>query len=122
AGAGETFIVFANGNKVQGGKEWLRLLFSQEGARFFSEATKSPTVVTGAAEGLDLGTAFASAQAAIDASGEDRLNSRYTGLYPDLNGATQTAFSELLTGAKTAEAVSADPQELTDQLRAADST
>lgn len=121
AGAGETFIVFANGNNVQGGKEWLRLLFSQEGARFFSEATKSPTVVTGAAEGLDLGTAFASAQAAIDASGEDRLNSRYTGLYPDLNEATQTAFSELLTGAKTAEEISADLQSLTDELREDDS-
>ena len=117
AGAGETFIVFAQGKNVQGGKEWLRLLFSQEGAKFFSEATKSPTAVAGAADGLDLGTAFASAQAAIDASGEDRLLSRYTGLYPDLNEAVNTSFSELLTGQKTADEVIATLQELTDQLR-----
>ncbi len=121
AGAGETFIVFAQGKNVAGGKEWLRLLFSQEGARFFSEATKSPSSVTGAADGLDLGTAFASAQAAIDAAGEDRLLSRYTGLYADMNEATQLAFSELLTGQKDADGVIADLQALTDQIREDDS-
>ena len=47
------------GQNVQGGKEWLRLLFSKEGGRFFAESTKSLTVVNGAGEGLDLGTAFA---------------------------------------------------------------
>ncbi len=117
AGAGETFIVFAQGKNVQGGKEWLRLLFSQEGARFFSEATKSPTVVTGASEGLDLGSAFASAQAAIDASGENRLLSRYAGLYPDLNEAANKAFSDLLTGNKSADDIITELQELTDKLR-----
>lgn len=117
AGAGETFIVFANGNNVQGGKEWLRLLFSQEGATFFSEATSSPTVVIGAAEGVDLGTAYGSAKAVMDAAGENRLVSRYAGLYPDLNEAANTAFSDLLTGQKSADDVIAELQELTDQLR-----
>ena len=51
------------GLNVQGGKEWLRLLFSKEGAPFFSETTSAHTVID-AAEGLDLGTAFASAQEA----------------------------------------------------------
>ena len=121
AGAGETFIVFANGKNVQGGKEWLRLLFSLEGARFFSEVALSPTVVTGSADGLELGSAFASAKAAIDASGEDRVLSRYTGLYPDLDEATKAAFSELLTGQKSAEEVSADLQAMADKIREDDS-
>jgi N-acetylglucosamine transport system substrate-binding protein len=121
AGAGETFIVFAQGKNVQGGKEWLRLLFSKEGAAFFSEATHSPTAVIGAAEGLDLGSAFASAQAAIDAAGENRMMSRYTGLYPDLNEAANTAFSELLTGQKTSDEMIAELQALTDELREDDS-
>lgn len=121
AGAGETFIVFAQGKNVQGGKEWLRLLFSKEGAAFFSEATHSPTAVVGAAEGLDLGPAFASAQAAIDAAGENRMMSRYTGLYPDLNEAANTAFSELLTGQTTSDEMIARLQELTDKLREDDS-
>ena len=53
----------AQAKNVKGGMEWLRLLFSVSGARFFSENTKSLTVVNGSGDGLDLGTAFASAQA-----------------------------------------------------------
>lgn len=117
AGAGEVFIVFANGKNAQGGKEWLRLLFSQEGATFFAEATSSPTAIIGAGEGVELSPAFASAQAAIDASGNDRMNSRVFGLYPDLDEASKTAFSELLTGQKTSDEIIADLQAMTDDLR-----
>src|SRR5690606_8410366 len=84
AAAGEDFIVFANGKNVQGGKEYLRMLFSQEGARFFSEATKSLTVVEGAAEGLDLGSAFASVQDAIANAGGNTFVAGYAGWYADL--------------------------------------
>ena len=37
AWAGENFHVSEHGKNVQGGKEWLRMLFSKEGARFFSD-------------------------------------------------------------------------------------
>lgn len=121
AGAGEVFIVFANGKNVQGGKEWLRLLFSKEGAAFFAEATSSPTAIIGAGEGIELSPAFASAQAAIDASGDNRLNTRIFGLYPDIDEASKTAFSELLTGQKTSDEIIADLQALTDEIRNDDS-
>ena len=85
ASAGEDFIVFANGANPQGGKEYLRMLFSQEGARFFSEATKSLTAVIGAAEGLDLGTAFASVEQAIANAGENTFVANYGGWYADLD-------------------------------------
>lgn len=117
ASAGQNLIVFEQAKNPQGGKEWLRLLFSQEGARFFSEVTHSPTVVIGAADDLDLGSAFASAKTAIEASGENRLSSRYAALYPDLSEASNTAFSELLTGGKSVDEVIEELQALTDQIR-----
>lgn len=117
ASAGEDFIVFANGKNVQGGKEWLRLLFSLEGARFFSEVTKSLTAVEGAAEGLELGTAFASVQEAIAAAGTDIFVPRWPGFYEDLSEASETEFSKLMTGQATSDEVIATLQALTDQLR-----
>ncbi len=117
ASAGEDFIVFAQGKNVQGGKEYLRMLFSQEGARFFSEATKSLTVVNGSADDLDLGTAFKSVQDAIAAAGENTFVARYAGWYADLNEETQLQFGNLLTGQATAEEVSQSLQEFTNELR-----
>jgi N-acetylglucosamine transport system substrate-binding protein len=117
AAAGEDFIVFSQGANVQGGKEYLRMLFSQEGARFFSEATKSLTVVTGAAEGLDLGTAFASVEEAIAAAGENTFVARYGGWYADLDEEVQVQFNLLMTGQATPEEVSQALQALTDEIR-----
>lgn len=117
AAAGEDFIVFANGANVQGGKEYLRMLFSQEGARFFSEATKSLTAVEGAAEGLDLGTAFASVQEAIANAGENTFVPRYAGWYADLDEESRLQFGMLLTGETTAEEMSESLQQFTNDLR-----
>ncbi len=65
--------------------EWLRLLFSQEGGRFFAEDTKSLSVVLGSGDGLDLGTAFASTQQAITNAGANTFpNPSYQGWYKDL--------------------------------------
>jgi N-acetylglucosamine transport system substrate-binding protein len=117
AAAGEDFIVFAQGKNVQGGKEYLRMLFSQEGARFFSEATKSLTAVIGAAEGLDLGTAFKSVEEAIAAAGDNQFVARYGAWYADLNEESTLQFGNLVTGQATAEEVSQALQALTDELR-----
>ena len=117
ASAGEDFIVFSQGNNVQGGKEYLRMLFSQEGARFFTEATGSLTVVSGAAEGLDLSTATQSVQAAIEAAGANTFVAQFGTWYADLDEETQNQFSLLMTGQATPEEVSSALQELTDELR-----
>jgi N-acetylglucosamine transport system substrate-binding protein len=117
ASAGEDFIVFSKGKNVQGGKEYLRLLFSQEGARFFSEATKSLTAVKGSAEGLELGTAFQSVQDVIDAAGENVFVPRWPAWYPDLDELSRSIFSELMTGKKSSDEVIAELQALTDQIR-----
>jgi N-acetylglucosamine transport system substrate-binding protein len=85
AAAGEKFIVPAQGKNVQGGKEWLRLLFSMESSRFFAEATKSITATAGSGEGLDLGTAFASVNAVIANAGTNAFpRASYGDWYKDL--------------------------------------
>jgi N-acetylglucosamine transport system substrate-binding protein len=117
ASAGEDFIVFSQGVNVQGGKEWLRLLFSLEGGRFFSEATKSLTVVTGSADGLDLGTAFASVSDAITNAGDNTFVSRWGGWYADLDELSQTSFNELMTGVTTPDELIAVMQAKTDEIR-----
>ncbi len=117
AAAGEDFIVFSQANNVQGGKEYLRMLFSQEGARFFSEATRSLTVVLGAADDLDLGTAFASVEEAIAAAGDNTFVANYGGWYADLTEESDRQFNLLMTGQTTPDEVSETLQALTDEIR-----
>lgn len=118
--AGETFIVPTGKNPV-GGMEYLRLLFSKEGGKAFSEATKSLTVVTGSADGLDLGAAFASAQEGIAAAGDNTWSSRYAGWYNDLKEETQNQFGLLMTGQTSVDDMVSTLQDLTNQIREDDS-
>jgi N-acetylglucosamine transport system substrate-binding protein len=118
--AGETFIV-PTGKNPAGGMEYLRLLFSLEGGKAFSEATKSLTVVTGSADGLDLGTAFQSAQDGITAAGANTWSVRYTGWYVDLGEEAKNQFGLLLTGGTSVEDMVSTLQDLTDQIRDDDS-
>ena len=115
------FIVFDKGINPQGGKEYLRLLFSQEGGRFFSEVTKAPSVVIGASDGLDLGSAFASVQTAIDAAGADTFIARWPKFYADMDETSQTLLSELMTGQITPDEMIEQMQALADQIREDDS-
>ncbi|HKG26223.1 MAG TPA: N-acetylglucosamine/diacetylchitobiose ABC transporter substrate-binding protein [Thermomicrobiales bacterium] len=97
ASSGEPFIVPSKGKNVQGGKEWLRLLFSVEGGKFFAENTKSLSVVQGSGEGLDLGSAFASTQTAIQAAGANTFpTARYGDWYSDMEEEIKNALGSLL--------------------------
>lgn len=95
--AGETFIVPSKGKNVQGGKEFLRILFSKQGARFFSENTKSLTVVLGSADGLDLGTAFASAQDAVKKAGDNTFVALFGTWYAKLASDMKDQVGAMLT-------------------------
>jgi N-acetylglucosamine transport system substrate-binding protein len=97
AAAGETFIVPSKGKNVQGGKEYLRILFSRQGARFFSENTKSLTVVQGSAEGLDLGSAFASVKTASEAAGPNTFIAMYGTWYKKLSDDVKDQMGAMLT-------------------------
>lgn len=118
ATAGEPFIVPAQGKNVAGGMEWLRLLFSKEGGRFFAENTRSLSVVVGSAEGLELGTAFASTQAAITAAGENTFpTARYGDWYKDLADEAKAQMAELLQQQASIEEFQNACQEMADTVK-----
>ncbi len=120
--AGEPFIVPSQGKNVQGGKEWLRLLFSVEGGKFFAENTKSLSVVQGSGDGLDLGTAFASTQAAITAAGENGIpESKYQSWYKDLEEEAKNSMGSLLQGKMSIEDFQDTVQEMADSVKDDDS-
>ncbi|MBA2520492.1 MAG: carbohydrate ABC transporter, N-acetylglucosamine/diacetylchitobiose-binding protein [Chloroflexia bacterium] len=121
AWAGEEFHVSEQGANVQGGKEWLRLLFSKEGARFFSESTSALTVVLDAAEGLDLGAPFASAQEALSNAGENTIAARYFEWYPTLNTESRDQMGALLSGQLSVEDYMNNIQAVADAVAADDS-
>ena len=121
ASSGENFFVPAQAANVQGGKEWLRMLFSKTGASYFSEATRSLTVVQGAADGLDAGPAFASQLATINAAGDNRLQSFYSGWYADMNKETQVLMFNLLTQQVTADEFCEQAQAVADDIASDDS-
>lgn len=97
------------------------MLFSKEGARFFSENTKAPTVVVGAADGLDLGVPFQSAADAIANAGDNTFASRYADWYPTLSTDSRDQFGRLMTGQATVEEVLQAIQESADAVKADDS-
>jgi N-acetylglucosamine transport system substrate-binding protein len=122
ATAGETFIVPSQGKNVQGGKEWLRLLFSKEGGRFFAEATKSLSVVTGSGEGLELGTAFDSMQTVIAAAGTNAFpRGNYRGWYPDLGDEARFGLLALMQQQISIEEYQDTVQQMADDVKADDS-
>jgi N-acetylglucosamine transport system substrate-binding protein len=122
ATAGEPFIVPSQAKNVAGGMEWLRLLFSVEGGKFFAENTKSLSVVLGSGDGLELGTAFASTQAAIAAAGDNTFpESSYGGWYADLQEEAKNKMGELVQGKISVEDFQNDVQDMADQVKSDDS-
>jgi N-acetylglucosamine transport system substrate-binding protein len=118
ATAGEPFIVPAQGKNVQGGKEWLRLLFSKEGGSFFAESTNSLSVVVGSGDGLDLGSSFSSTQEAIANAGANTLGAaRFQGWYKDLYDEARFQLGALLQKQISIEEYQDTVQEMADQVK-----
>ena len=120
ASAGENFIVPEQAANKQGGKEWIRILLSRTGASYFSQATRTLSVVNGAAEGLDAGPGLASQQATIAAAGSNTLQSYYGGWYVDLNKATHDAMFQLMTQAIDVNTFCQTCQDAADAIKSDD--
>jgi N-acetylglucosamine transport system substrate-binding protein len=123
AAGGEGFIVPSKGKNVAGGKEYLRALMSKQGARFFSQNTRALSVVAGAADGLDLGTAFASADAAVKAAGQNTFVDQYGngGWYKKLYDDASNALGEMLNKRMTPDQFLAAAQASADAVSKDDS-
>lgn len=119
---GQPFVVPSQAANVPGGKEYIRILFSQENARFFSEYARSLTTVVGAADGLDLGSAFNSARDALNAAGDQTFNGP---LFPDwydaFNEEVTVQMGALMSKEITPEEFTTRVQDAADELAQDDS-
>jgi N-acetylglucosamine transport system substrate-binding protein len=97
AAASEGYFAAAKGKNPQGGKEYMRAMLSKEGAKGFTELTKSLTVVSGAAEGLTLSPGLTSANKMLSAAGKDVfLGYLFDSWYKKLDDESRAAVNELM--------------------------
>jgi N-acetylglucosamine transport system substrate-binding protein len=118
ATAGEGFFVAEHGPNKLGGLEYLRQMLSKAGGNGFTKLTKSPTVVLGASEGIDLGPGVTSSQAALKAAGDNVVNLFFDGWYAELDKEARTATNELFYGGGTADAFCSRIQKKADSIKA----
>lgn len=119
---GQPFVVPSQAANVPGGKEYIRLLFSKENARFFSEYSRSLTTIVGAADGLDLGSAFNSARDALNASdGQTFTGPLFPAWYDQFNEEVNVQMGALLTMDITPAEFMTRIQEAADELAQDDS-
>jgi N-acetylglucosamine transport system substrate-binding protein len=97
------------------------MLFSKEGARYFTESTRSLTAVVGAADGVDAGPALASMQETLAAAGDNRLQSFYGTWYVDLHNETRDLMGALLRMEITPDEFCEEAQAAADAVAADDS-
>ena len=71
AAAGEIYFASSKGKNPRGGMEYLRVMLSKAAATEFTKLTKSLTVVTGAADGVELSPGLTSANEALNKAGKD---------------------------------------------------
>ncbi len=116
--AAEAFFVPAKAANQAGGMEYLRKMLSKEGAAEFTKLTAAPTVVDGAAEGLDLTPGAASSIALIESGGESNWNYYYAIWYSPMDPKIQSAVGELAAGRISADEFTTRCQQAADETAA----
>lgn len=119
AAPGEIYFVPSKGKNVNGGKEYLRHMLSKAGARKFTELTKSLTVVSGAAEGLDIAPGLTSATKMLKAAGQDIFSFRFDVQYKKLDDECRNATNELMFQGGTADRFVERMQKAADEVKKA---
>lgn len=97
AASSESFLVPAKAKNVQGGLEFLRILFSKQVAKGFAESAKALPVVIGATDGLSMTSGLGSVAAAVKTAGPNVFSYRFRTWYAPLSKAVDDATGELLT-------------------------
>jgi N-acetylglucosamine transport system substrate-binding protein len=116
--AAESFIVPAQAANQVGGLEYLRIMLSRDGAREFTELTSAPTVVNGAAEGVEASPGLASSLALIESGGENNWNYYFRIWYSPMAPKIETAVGELAAGRISADEFCDRCQEAADETAA----
>ncbi|MDX8147451.1 N-acetylglucosamine/diacetylchitobiose ABC transporter substrate-binding protein [Lentzea sp. BCCO 10_0061] len=97
AGSSEAYLVPSQGKNVQGGLEFLRMLFSRDAMKDFAKSVGTLPSVKGATEGLTMSPALSSVAEAVKKAGDDTINYRHRIWYPTLTKAVDDAVAELVT-------------------------
>ncbi|QSB16099.1 N-acetylglucosamine/diacetylchitobiose ABC transporter substrate-binding protein [Natronosporangium hydrolyticum] len=120
-GAGEPFVVPADGANTAGGLELLRVMLSRAAASAFTELTSSMTVVAGATGGVD-STALTSATEAASAAPEV-MDWKALGWYGAhlMDDALLPEIADLMAGRSDAERLIDRIQQAADQVAEDDS-
>lgn len=114
---GEPYVVPEQAASKVAGLEFLRALLAKQSARRFTENEGAFTVVDGAADGLVLGSAAASANALLQAAGRQTVNWFFANWYPGLGTAAADATGALMAGAIGATEWSERIQRVADDLK-----
>lgn len=96
ASPGEGFMVAAQGKNPRGGLEFLRAMLSQQASKEFTKANAALTVVQGAADGVEGGTALSSANAVVKAAGDNTVNWYFGNWYGEMAKKVEDATSALM--------------------------
>ncbi|MEU4608521.1 N-acetylglucosamine/diacetylchitobiose ABC transporter substrate-binding protein [Kribbella sp. NPDC023972] len=112
--AGEPFIVPEKAKNKAGGLEFMRIMLSKEAAGKFTELTGSPTVVTGAGEGLKLSPGASSSGALLKSGGENNWTTYFAAWYSTMDKPIRSVWGELAAARITADEFCNRAQKIAD--------
>jgi N-acetylglucosamine transport system substrate-binding protein len=110
-------LVPAKGPNEPGGVEYLRAMLSKEVAGQVTRQTNRLTVVRGAADGQELGTALRSARDLLTAAGDQAIGWYFADWYPELGKAAGQLTGQFLAGAFRADEWTARIQAAADRVK-----
>ena len=100
---GEDFFVAAKSANPLAGVEFMRGMLSKEAAGKYVELVSTPSVVKGAAEGLQLKPGLTSANAMLSAAGDNTTYFRFRQWYLPMHDEVAAATGQLMNGRLTVE-------------------
>jgi N-acetylglucosamine transport system substrate-binding protein len=100
-----------------GGMEYLRVMLSKDVAAQVTAQSNQLTVVRGAADGLEIGTALRSARDLLTAAGDQSITWYFADWYPDLGKTAGDATGEYLAGGIQVEEWTGRIQAAADKLK-----
>ncbi|MBO3748281.1 N-acetylglucosamine/diacetylchitobiose ABC transporter substrate-binding protein [Streptosporangiaceae bacterium NEAU-GS5] len=119
AAAGEGYVVPSKAKNAPGGLEYLRVMLSKEGAKDFTEKTKSLTVVLDSTEGLTLSPGLTSVAAVQKAAGTNVVTySQFEGWYKELETELRKQTNALMFGRISADEFCTKMQAAADKTKA----
>ncbi|MGW2205256.1 N-acetylglucosamine/diacetylchitobiose ABC transporter substrate-binding protein [Streptomyces sp. NPDC001774] len=117
-GGGQTFVP-ARAKNPAAAMEYMRLIFSRQGARAFTAASGWLTTVQGAADGVPLPPGMASSQRALDTAAADKsmVEGKYAVWYKPLAEELKNATLELMFQGGSGDAFAKRMQKKADELK-----